>query len=174
MLNLHRDHKSPHQGAHAGKWPIFVDHHDVRRVWFQDPDTKGFEPLEWEHAPALDQPFSREAAQYTKRLALRSQRHVNPTQAVHDLLDDWNQDAVTTRREKSLARRLSATRAHGAATSSGEHVPREAASAPGVIDLLATRDRKSRKPELADDLDDVFEQYYAEHPDEGAFEVFDE
>lgn len=173
-LNLHRNHKSPHQGAHAGKWPIFVDHHDVRRVWFQDPDTKQFEPLEWEHAPALDQPFSQEAAEYTKRLALRSQRHVDPRQAVQDLLDAWSHDAVTTRREKSLARRLSATRAHDAATSRDGHVPREAASVPGVIDLLAARDRKNRKPELVDDLDDVFAQFYAEHPDQGAFEVFDE
>lgn len=173
-LNLHRNHKSPHQGVHAGKWPIFVDHHDVRRVWFQDPDTKQFEPLEWEHAPALDQPFSREAAEYTKRLALRTQRHVDPRQAVHDLLDAWSQDAITTRREKSLALRLSTSRTHDVFTAEDEPEPRAAASAPAVIDLLAARDRKTRAPELVDDLDDVFERYYAEHPDQGAFEVFDE
>ena len=45
---------------------------------------------------------------------------------------------------------------------------------PGVIDLLAVRDRKTRAPELADDLDDVFKRYYAQHPDADGLEVFDE
>jgi hypothetical protein len=46
------------------------------------------------------------------------------------------------------------------------------ASLPTVIDLVARRDH-SRLP-VTDDLDDVFERYYAERPEEAAFEVFDE
>lgn len=174
-LNLHRNTKSPYQGAHAGKWPLFVDAHDVRRVWFQDPDSHKFEPLEWEHAPALDQPFSLEAAQYTKRLALRSNRHVEPAQAIRDLLDSWSEGTVTARREKSLALRLSATRAHEVCKAEDhKHGGRETASVPGVIDLLEARSRKAKQPDLVDDLDDVFARYYEEHPDQDGFEVFDE
>lgn len=44
-----------------------------------------------------------------------------------------------------------------------------------IFDLSArTATVHTRAPELVDDLDDVFEKYYAEHPDQGAFEVFDE
>ena len=175
-LNLYRNSKSPYKGVHAGKWPLFVDAHDVRRVWFQDPDTHEFEPLEWEHAPALDQPFSLEAARYTKRLALRSNRHVEPTQAVHDLLNSWNEGTVTARRDKSLALRLSTTRTHGVSTTEDDNrEAREMASVPAVIDLLeARKNRKANELDLVDDLDDVFARYYKENPDQEGFEVFDE
>ena len=42
-----------------------------------------------------------------------------------------------------------------------------------MIDLSAHLERRRAQAQVADDLD-VFEQYYAEHPDQGAFEVFDE
>ncbi len=43
---------------------------------------------------------------------------------------------------------------------------------PGVIDLLEHRERKAAL-EVVDDVD-VFAQYYAEHPDTGGLEVFDD
>ncbi|WNB85788.1 hypothetical protein [Cellulomonas sp. ATA003] len=42
-----------------------------------------------------------------------------------------------------------------------------------MIDLLAHLERRRHEPQVSDDVD-VFERYYAEHPDEAAFEVFDE
>jgi putative transposase len=42
------------------------------------------------------------------------------------------------------------------------------------VDLIARRhDKVRRGVEVVDDLD-VFERYYAEHPDSTGFEVFDE
>jgi len=174
-LNAHRNRKSPYGGAHAGKWPIFLDAHDVRRVWFQDPDTKAFSPLEWEHAPGLNQPFSRDAAEYTKKLALRTGRHVDPLTAVQDLLGAWSKQEVTTRRDKSLALKLASTRAQTTPVTEGIATDEavQVASLPGVIDLLAERSR--RQPlEVVDDVDDVFARYYQEHPDADGLEVFDE
>ncbi|GAB96620.1 putative transposase [Kineosphaera limosa NBRC 100340] len=185
-VNAYRARTSPYGGAYAGKWPIFVDAHDVRRVWFQDPDTQAFAPLEWEHAPGLDQPFSREAAEYTKRIALRTNRHVDPAAAVQGLLADWSRQEVSSRRDRALAIKLAATRAtdrpatnepaagSSAAGGNGPDAARQVASLPGVIDLLAARAQRARPLEVVDDVDAVFERYYQEHPDQEAFEVFDE
>ncbi|MGB8383148.1 MAG: hypothetical protein WCG47_18200 [Dermatophilaceae bacterium] len=81
-LNLHRNTRSAHGGVHAGKWPIFIDTHDVPQVYFQDPSTKQWHPLAWEHAPALQQPFSQEAVNYAEQIALRTNSHVDPLRAV--------------------------------------------------------------------------------------------
>ncbi len=66
--------------------------------------------LHWEHGGSLEQPFSRDAAEYVKRICLRDNRHIEPGQAVRDLLMQWSRGEVTSRRDRSLARRLSAQR----------------------------------------------------------------
>ncbi|MFC9836444.1 hypothetical protein ACFVKB_21895 [Rhodococcus sp. NPDC127530] len=98
---------------------------------------------------------------------------------MQDLLIAWSRQEVETRRDRSLARRLSAQRpaldgdsASGAAP--GGESEREDASVPGVIDLLEHLAQRSTSAlEVPDDLD-VFEQYYAHRPDEEVFGVFDE
>ncbi|MFD9668906.1 helix-turn-helix domain-containing protein [Rhodococcus sp. NPDC059968] len=178
-LNLYRGTRSPYGGVHAGKWPIFVDSHDVRHAYFQDPDTRQWHRLVWEHGACLHQPFSADAVDYAKRVSVREHRHLDPHRAVQDLLIAWSRQEVETRRDRSLARRLSAQRpsldgdsASGAAP--GGESGREDASVPGVIDLLEHLAQRSASPlEVPDDLD-VFEQYYAQRPDEEAFGVFDE
>lgn len=177
-LNAYRGRTSPYGGVHHGKWPVFVDAHDVRRIWFQDPDSHQFASLQWEHAPGLDQPFSKDAAEYTKRIALRTDRHVDPAAAVQDLLSAWSRQEVSTRRDRCLAAKLAATRAHDAdrlphGATSGD-AARAVASLPGVIDLLAARDQRGKPLQVVDDLDDVFARYYEQHPDAAGLEVFDE
>jgi transposase InsO family protein len=175
-LNGFRNVESPYGGTHAGKWPFSVDSHDVRFVYFRHPDTGKWARLEWEHARSLGGPFSQEAADYAKKVSIRANRHVDPGQAVQDLLSQWSRDEVVTRRERSLARRLSGQRHQqlcanedGAASSEGQ---REVASLPTVVELLARQPKQSGL-HVVDDLD-VFERYYDDHPDEDAFEVFDE
>ncbi|MCM3660375.1 transposase [Georgenia satyanarayanai] len=169
-LNLHRGVKSTYGGAHPGRWPIMVDRDDVRTVFFRDPDTREWHELVWEHAPGLQAPFSAEAAAYTRGLSLKSDRHVDPGGALADLLDRYSKGAVTSRREQNLARRLAT---QPTSEPGGGSTPAEVASTPGVIDLLAHLERRRAQPQVSDDLD-VFERYYAEHPDEEVFEVFDE
>ncbi|MGP5641467.1 transposase [Brachybacterium tyrofermentans] len=165
-LNLHRGTRSPFGGTHAGKWPIMVDRDDVRTVYFQDPDTRAWHDLEWEHAPGLDAPLSSEAAAYTRTLSQQADRHVDAGAALDHLLERYSKGAVTSRREKNLARRL-------AAGPSADRAIPTTAGASGVIDLVAHLENRRNKVEVTDDLD-VFEQFWAEHPDQGAFEVFDE
>ncbi|OLT30397.1 hypothetical protein BJF82_15715 [Kytococcus sp. CUA-901] len=75
------------------------------------------------------------------------------------------------RRERNLAIRL-ATQPSSHAFDDDEVTDR--ASLPGVIDLLTARQtRQAAPPQHPDDLD-VFERYYAEHPDSEVLEVFDE
>jgi transposase InsO family protein len=173
-VNGFRDTRSTYGGAHAGKWPFSIDVHDVRFVYFRNPDTNEWHRLEWEHAPGLNAAFSQEAADYAKQVAFRENRHVDPAQAVQDLLSQWSRDEVLTRRDRALAARLSSLRDTNGAPSREDaaDAARQVASLPTVIDLV-TRRGHSRLP-VTDDLDDVFERYYAERPEEAAFEVFDE
>lgn len=173
-INDHRGTKSPYGGARPGKWPFLVDRDDIRAVFFRDPTTGGWSRLEWEHAAGLDAPFSSDAARYVRTLAAQKNRHVDPQQAVQDLLADWAAGEVTSRRDRNLALRLATQRAEIAdgADAGGTARDRDTASTPGVVDLLARR--QSRQPELRDDLDDVFARYYATHPDADGLEVFDE
>jgi hypothetical protein len=73
-LNDYRNQPSSYRGVHAGRWPIAVDRGDMRKVYFQDPKLRTWHTLDWEHAPALDGPFSREALVYARRLAKKTQR----------------------------------------------------------------------------------------------------
>jgi len=176
-LNGFRNRKSPYHGANTGLWPISIDASDVRFAYFRNPDTNQWSRLEWEHAHAIEAPFSQEAADHGKRVSVRTNRHVNPSSAVQDLLGRWGRDEVLSRRDKALARRLASQRATDApadATCSGSaDDDREAASLPAVIDLVARLPKTTGWGEVVDDLD-VFERYYAENPDEEAFEVFRE
>jgi len=171
-INDHRGTRSPYAGAHPGKWPFMVNRDDIRTVFFRDPTTHAWHRLEWEHAAQIDAPFSADAAAYVRALGATTHRHVDPQQAVQDLLTDWAAGEVSTRRDRNLAIRLSAQRATGEGDPVTAADARETASAPGVLDLLA---RRREQPEvLPDDLDDVFTRYYAQHPEADGLEVFDE
>ncbi|MEU3282690.1 helix-turn-helix domain-containing protein [Streptomyces antibioticus] len=110
-LDGYRGERSPFGGRLAGRWPIRVNPDDVRFIYFQDPADDSWHRLDWEHAPALDMPFSAEAAAHARRLATRRGRHVDTSEALAELLARWDQGMVTDRRERRMALRLSAERA---------------------------------------------------------------
>lgn len=105
-------------------------------------------------------------------LGATTHRHVDLQRAVLDLLADWTAGEVSTRRDRNLAIRLSSQRAAGDGEAVAAADAREAASVPGVVDLLARR--RDQCEVLLDDLDDVFTRYYAQHPEADGLEVFDE
>ena len=118
-----------------------------------------------------NQPFSSDAADYTKLLAVRENRHVDPQDAVRNLLDEWSKGNTKSKRDRALARRLASTRSTASDTGDGQPDD-EIASLPGVIDLLARRaERRPPGWDLDDDLD-VFEKYQG--ADDSSYEVFDE
>ena len=171
-LNDYRGVRSPYGGAHPGKWPLMVDRDDVRAVRFRDPATRTWHELEWEHAPGIDAPFSADAARYTRTVATRTGRHVDPQQAVADLLADWTAGEVTSRRDRNVAIRLASQRATNAGSEGAVVEERDRVSVPAVIDLLQRR--QDRDQGLRSDDEDVFAAYYAAHPDADGLEVFDE
>ena len=168
-LNDYRGVRSPYGGAHPGKWPMMVDRDDVRTVRFRDPATGAWHGLDWEHAPGIDAPFSADAARYTREVATRTHRHVDPQQAVADLLADWAAGEVLSRRDRNVAIRLAT---HRPAEEPGDTDARDQASTPSVVDLLQRR--QARNQGLTSDDEDVFARYYAAHPDSNGLEVFDE
>jgi transposase InsO family protein len=105
-LTGHRNQRSGYRGAHAGKWPIGVDPGDRRTVFFQDPDTRAWHRLDWEHTALLDQPFTSEALDYARRLAVRTQRFPDVTVMLIDLLDRWGAGLTASAAERRMAIRL--------------------------------------------------------------------
>lgn len=178
ILNRYRGATSPYRGRNAGKWPFFINSHDVRFAYFRDPDANEWHVLEWEHAGALGAPFSQNAAEYVRDLCLKEDRFVDPQTAVRDLLQQWSKDEIEARRKRSTARRISAQRVGSPSTPGYEEVSepdaRLAASYPGVIDLLGRREAKDPEKNagsLPGEEDgeglDVFEKYYRDHPEGG-------
>lgn len=170
VLNLFRNQRSHYGGPNAGKWPIYVDVHDVRRVWFQNPSDGVFEPLEWEHAPGLNQPFSREAVEYARRVAMRSNQNIDVRAALERLLDEWKKDLLESRRDKNLARRLGSAPSGPRARAEEERTPRDRPPEARVQDVLSKR-RRGRTTRKNDA--DVFIYFMAQNPN-GTMEVFDE
>ena len=146
-----------------------VNRDDIRSVFFHDPATGPGIRLEWEHAPGIDAPFSADAARYTRTVAAQNNRHVDPQQAVADLLADWAAGEVTSRRDRNLAIRLASQRPPDDPDATAS---RDLASTPSVVDLLQRR--RTRDQSLHSDDEDVFARYYAAHPDSDGLEVFDE
>lgn len=169
-LNAYRGTRSEYGGAYPGKWPFHVDVDDVRTVYFRDPNEHTWHELTWRAAGAINAPFSKEAAAYTRKISLVENRHVDPQQAVEDLLQAWSREEVEGRRAKVLAQRLATQRAIEQ-SSDPDADPQEVASNPGVLDFFAHRPPRN-KPEPVDELD-VFEAHFAQHP-EDTLEVFDE
>ncbi|RZB19596.1 integrase [Streptomyces sp. F001] len=109
-LNGYRTLPSPYRGVDAGKWPIAVDRGDITKIYFQDPKTHRWHTLDWEHAPALNGPVSREALVYARRLAARTHRFPDTKRALIELLERWGAGLATDRTERRMAVRLSQER----------------------------------------------------------------
>lgn len=162
-LDGHRNAKSPYGGVNAGKWPIRVNDDDVRQVWFQDPDSGDWHRLDWEHAPMLDTPFSDEAARYARILARRTDRFVDPVEALAEVLARWDVGEVLDRRERRMAARLSAERSGLSAAAQFE--PAADPAAVGGVEALLVGD-DDEDDEILDDSEGFDEtaaaQFYAD------------
>lgn len=156
VLARFRDQRAP-----RGGWPILIDRHDIRRAWFYDHETCTHEPLTWEHAAAVDQPFSHEAAEYAKRYALEHDRFAEPHQAVHDLLQRWSTEERITRKDRSTARRI-ATRHQRRTTTPTTPDTHEPPAIHELVDLAQRRIAKHTEAQQAD-VDEMFAAYLRDH-----------
>ncbi|QZH66425.1 Mu transposase C-terminal domain-containing protein [Mycolicibacterium farcinogenes] len=103
-LDPYRNEKSPYRG---GLWPVHYHPDDVSRVYFRDPADHRWHTLMWEHAGALDAPFSEDALGYARKLARQKYTYPNDELALELLLERWNLGLGTSSAERRMALRLS-------------------------------------------------------------------
>lgn len=69
----------------------------MSRIWFQDPDSREWHMLRWEHANAVGGPFSNEALAYARQLAIASDLFPETRRALAELLKQWGAGLVGDR-----------------------------------------------------------------------------
>lgn len=105
-LNAYRNRASDLTGPHAGKWPVRFDPDDIRRVFFQDPDSNQWHVLLWEHHSEIAVPFSAETLAYARRLARKTERFPDDRRALAELLKRWDAGLTRNPTEQRMALRL--------------------------------------------------------------------
>ncbi|MGH2856935.1 MAG: Mu transposase C-terminal domain-containing protein [Solirubrobacteraceae bacterium] len=109
-LNAYRNRASQFTGPHAGKWPVRFDPDDIRRVFFQDPDSNEWHTLWWEHHSEIAVPFSAETLVYARRLARQTDRFPDDRRALAELLERWDAGLTRNPTERRMALRLAQQR----------------------------------------------------------------
>ncbi|MCH9736188.1 MAG: Mu transposase C-terminal domain-containing protein [Actinomycetia bacterium] len=103
-LDPYRDEQSPYPG---GRWPIHRHPDDISRVYFRDPEARTWHTLMWEHAGALDAPFSEDSLKWARSLAKRKYTYPNDELAMELLLERWNLGLGKSPTERRMALRIS-------------------------------------------------------------------
>lgn len=91
-------------------WPFSYDPDDLRRIYFRDPEDGKWHTLHWQLKGAQAVPFSTEALEYAKRLALELADGKRPDvdAAAAKLLADWGAGRDLTPTERRVSARLAA------------------------------------------------------------------
>lgn len=90
------------------KWQFSVNPDDFSQIYFNDPDDNSWHVLRWEHAPKVPVPFSLDALEYAKGVALDRRNGVNLSEALGQLLERWGAGRASTAAEKRISARLAA------------------------------------------------------------------
>ncbi|RKT84574.1 Mu transposase, C-terminal [Saccharopolyspora antimicrobica] len=169
-LNPYRNLASDHTGQGIrGKWPIQVDPDDITRIYFRDPETRTWNTLWWEHAPALDMPLSDEALRFARQLAAEKYTYPDDKIAIADLLERWNLNLDRPVAERRLALRLS--REQAAVDLPGQTDTAAVSTLPSVARVLQSTEPTSDEdtveapePEMGDDDtdDELDDDFYAD------------
>jgi transposase InsO family protein len=90
------------------EWPFVVNPDDLTKIYFHDPEDNSWHTLEWEHKGAFDVPFSLDALEYAKKLAIRQGRPSQVDDVAAQLLEDWGAGRGLTPSERRMSARLAA------------------------------------------------------------------
>ncbi|MEV8135408.1 integrase [Microbacterium aurantiacum] len=90
------------------EWPFVVNPDDLTRIYFHDPEDHTWHTLEWEHKGAFDIPFSLDALEYAKKIAIRQGRPSQVDDVAAQLLEDWGAGRALTPSERRLSARMAA------------------------------------------------------------------
>jgi len=86
-------------------WAFSVDPTDIRRIFFRDPEDLSWHALDWELKAAVDVPFSTEALEHAKRLAVDPRERGDLVRAVGSLLEAWGAGRHLTPAERRTSAR---------------------------------------------------------------------
>jgi len=90
------------------EWPFVVNPDDLTKIYFHDPEDNSWHTLEWEHKGAFDVPFSLDALEYAKRIAIRQGRPSQVDDVAAQLLEDWGAGRGLTPSERRMSARMAA------------------------------------------------------------------
>ena len=98
--------KSPHGGKFKNAWPIHSDPDDISTVYIQHPHDREWHSLRWEYASKFPMPFSDDAYQYARQLAVRADGFVDEQLALRELLKRFNLSLELSPKERRIALRM--------------------------------------------------------------------
>ncbi|WP_282837529.1 integrase [Microbacterium flavum] len=90
------------------EWPFVVNPDDLTKIYFHDPEDHTWHTLEWEHKGAFDVPFSLDALEYAKKIAIRQGRPSQVDDVAAQLLEDWGAGRGLTPSERRMSSRIAA------------------------------------------------------------------
>ena len=148
-------------------WPFFVNPDDLTCVYFHDPDDSSWHTLHWQHASHNATPFSIDALEYAKGIALDSRDPIDVVQALDALLERWGVGRASTPTERRISARLAAQLAQtdeGPDSAFFPHITRqiaERAATSGLRDELGMRaaavEKTTNEADSQMDLDELDE-----------------
>ncbi len=89
-------------------WPFVINPDDLSQIYFRDPEDNTWHTLEWEHKDAFDTPFSLDALEYAKKIAIRQGRPSQVDDVAAQLLEDWGAGRALTPSERRMSARTAA------------------------------------------------------------------
>jgi transposase InsO family protein len=98
--------KSPYEGRFRNAWPIHSDPDDISTVYIQHPYDREWHPLKWEHASRFPMPFSDDAYQYARKLAVQEHGFVDEQFALRELFKRFNLSIELSPKERRIALRI--------------------------------------------------------------------
>lgn len=105
IVAKYRNRSRSRSREHASDWPFFVNPDDLSHIYFHDPEDSTWHTLTWEHHSALGLPFSLDALEYAKRLALQPGHTADIQKTLAALLEQWGADRALTPAERRIKAR---------------------------------------------------------------------
>lgn len=124
------------------RWPFAVNPDDRSKIYFNDPEDGCWHTLDWEHAQRVNEPFTEDALEYAKRIALDPEHPTDVKGALVALLERWHAGRADSAVERRISARLAAQMADSAAGFDRPNMLRtaQALQAAEVINSLDTAD----------------------------------
>lgn len=98
--------KSPYEGKFKNAWPIHSDPDDISTVYIHHPYDREWHSLKWEHASKFPMPFSDDAYQYARQLAVQEHGFVDEQYALRELFRRFNLSIELSPKERRIALRM--------------------------------------------------------------------